>query len=83
MRENIDYKKIANKLFDESLLICIQNDDIKAYTRLCDSFPELFETYCKEIDKELEETKGYPLPSPQKWEEMYEKIIRTIKEREM
>ena len=77
----MNYKKIAEELFEIILLSTGITEDIQMFNYLCDRYPELMADYVAKIEKEVE---GVELPQLTEEEErqQYEKLMKKIEELE-
>ena len=75
----MNYKKIAEELFEIILLSTGITEDIQMFNYLCDRYPELIADYVAKIEKEVE---GVELPQLTEEEErqQYEKLMKKIEE---
>lgn len=77
----MNYKKIAEELFEIILLSTGITEDIQMFNYLCDRYPELMESYVSKIE---EKTKDIKIPefTPEEEKRQYEKLMKRIEELE-
>ena len=73
----MNYKKIAEELFEIILLSTGITEDIQMFNYLCDRYPELMESYVSKIE---EKTKDIKIPefTPEEEKRQYEELMKKI-----
>lgn len=75
----MNYKKIAEELFEIILLSTGITEDIQMFNYLCDRYPELMESYVSKIEEETKDIKISEF-TPEEEKRQYEKLMKRIEE---
>ena len=75
----MNYKKIAEELFEIILLSTGITEDIQMFNCLCDRYPELMESYVSKIEEETKDIKISEF-TPEEEKRQCEKLMKRIEE---
>ena len=76
-----DYKQIAEELFEILVMQVGLCEDVRAFSALCDRYPELMADYVAKIEKEVDGVELPPLTEEEE-RQQYEKLMKKIEELE-
>lgn len=77
-KENMDYKKAAEELFEIVILNIGVEENIEAFNFLCNKYPELMNAYVEKIEKELEDS-NMPEITDEELKASWEKLCARIR----